>query len=67
MPPPYRRLFIERTADGNTRFIEQVRIDHRRRDIFVFRGVLTQFEYHSDEATAALEGNMCNSALQITY
>ena len=35
MPPPCRRLVIERTPDGDARFIKHVRVDHCGRHIFV--------------------------------
>jgi hypothetical protein len=35
VPPPCRRLAIQRTPDGDARFIKHVRVDHRGRHIFV--------------------------------
>ena len=35
MPPPPRRLVIQRTPDGDARFIKHVRVDHRGQHIFV--------------------------------
>ena len=40
MPPPCRRLIIQRTGNDHTRFIERVGVDHCRGHIFVTQQLL---------------------------
>ncbi len=45
MPPPCQLLIVQRAADGKTRFVQDVGINHRGGNVFCGRGVPAQYGY----------------------